>query len=448
MKIKQLYKKDSVITVLGLGKSGIAAANLAVKKGFKVFASDSGKQKTYKQMGLNKAVRCEFGQHSDKVLQADIIVKSPGLASDLHVLKLAKKKKIPIISELDFALNFIRCKKIIAVTGTNGKTTTTTLIYKIIKKEYKNAVVAGNIGYPISSVVKKINSDTILVLELSSYQLEDSPSFKPEISVSLNITPDHLKHHKTMANYIKAKANIFKNQTNKNFLIYNYEDKILKKEILKSKATKFAFNDTTSKQCISYNNGIFTLKDKAKKENFSIPVKLLGKHNIDNILASIAAAYCAGIKLEIIKKAVSLFKGVEHRIEFVRNLRGVKYYNDSKGTNVDSTKVALEAFDKNIHLILGGQDKGSPYTPIFNLIKEKVKNIVLIGEAAPIIKKALKGSVKMYNAGTIFNAIKIIQKLAVSGDIVLFSPACASFDQFKDFEDRGRVFKQIVSALK
>ena len=448
MKIKQLCKKNAAVAILGLGKSGIAAANLAAKKGFKVFASDSGKERTYKQMGLNKAVCCEFGQHSDKLLQSDIIIKSPGLPADLSILKLAKKKKIPVISELDFALNFIKCKKIIAVTGTNGKTTTTTLIYKIIKKEYKNTIVAGNIGYPISSVVDKTNSKTVLVLELSSYQLEDSPCFKPDISVSLNITPDHLKHHKTMANYIKAKSNIFINQTNNNFAVYNSADKYLKKEISKTKAKKFALNSTKTDRYISYNDGCFVIKNKNKQIKFTTKIKLLGKHNIENILASIAAAYCAGVKTETVKKVVSSFKGVEHRIEFVRNLRGVKYYNDSKGTNVDSTKVALEAFDKNIHLILGGQDKGSPYLPIYNLIKEKVKDIILIGEATPIIKKALKGSAKMYDAQTLFNAIKILQKLTVSGDLVLFYPACASFDQFKDFEDRGRVFKQIVNALK
>ena len=447
MKIEKLSNKKLKLAVLGLGKSGIAAANLAVKKGFTVFASDSGKQKTYRQMGLNKAVCCEFEKHTDKLLEADIIIKSPGLPSDLPILKLAKKKKIPIISELDFALHFIRCKKIIAVTGTNGKTTTTTLIYKIIKKEYKNTVVAGNIGYPISSVVDKIKSDTILVLELSSYQLEDSPSFKPDISVSLNITPDHLKHHKTMRNYIKAKSNIFMNQTNKNFAVYNKEDKYLKKEILKTKAKKIAFNDN-SKNSINYNNGTIIININNIIVKFNINIKIPGKHNIDNILAAVVAAYLSKVKIKNIQTVINSFKGVEHRIEFVRNLRGVKYYNDSKGTNVDSTKVALEAFDKNIHLILGGQDKGSSYMPLFELIKEKVKNIILIGEATPIIKRELKGSAIMHETGTLFNAIKTLQKLTEPGDIVLFSPACASFDQFKDFEDRGRIFKQIVSTLK
>ena len=213
------------IAVLGLGKSGIACANLAISKGYSVFASDSGKVRTHKQMNLNKKVEVEFGKHSSKVLENDIIIKSPGLPNELEIIKQARKQEIPVLSELDFALNFAKPKKIIAVTGTNGKTTTTTLIYEIIKKGYKNTFVAGNIGFPISEVVTKLNSKSILVLELSSYQLEDSPYFRPNISVSMNITPDHLKHHHTMANYVKAKANVFINQKKQDYAIYNYKDK-------------------------------------------------------------------------------------------------------------------------------------------------------------------------------------------------------------------------------
>ena len=231
------------IAVLGLGKSGIACANLAISKGYSVFASDSGKKRTHKQMNLNKKVEIEFGKHSQKVLACDIIIKSPGLSNELDILQQARKKNIPILSELDFALNFAKPKKIIAVTGTNGKTTTTTLIYDIIKKGYKNTFVAGNIGFPISEVVTKLNSKSILVLELSSYQLEDSPLFRPNVSVSLNITPDHLKHHHTMANYVKAKANVFINQKKQDYAIYNYKDNYLKKSILKTNANKFSFND-------------------------------------------------------------------------------------------------------------------------------------------------------------------------------------------------------------
>lgn len=442
-----MNKKQKKISVVGLGKSGIACANLAVKKGYTVFASDSGKEKTYSQMKLNKKVKVEFGKHSDKILDCDFIVKSPGLPSDLPIFKSAKKKNIKILSELDFALKFIKPKSIIAVTGTNGKTTTTTLIYKIIKKQYPNTVVAGNIGFPITSVTEKVNNNTILVLELSSYQLEDSPDFKPSISVSLNITPDHLKHHKTMKNYIKAKDNVFINQSNKNFAIYNGLDKYIKKEISKTKAKKFGFN-SLSKNSINYKDGKICIKDNNKKTEFNVNIKIPGRHNIDNILAAVMAAYLSEVKVENIQKVINSFKGVEHRIEFVKEINGVRYYNDSKGTNVDSTKVALESFDKNIQLILGGQDKGSPYKPVYNLIKKKVKNIFLIGEATPIIEKQLKGCVPMYKCETLSNALKKIKNISKSGDIVLFSPACASFDQFNDFEHRGKVFKELVLALK
>ena len=436
------------IAVLGLGKSGIACANLAISKGYSVFASDSGKVRTHKQMNLNKKVEVEFGKHSSKVLENDIIIKSPGLPNELEILKQARKQEIPVLSELDFALNFAKPKKIIAVTGTNGKTTTTTLIYEIIKKGYKNTFVAGNIGFPISEVVTKLNSKSIFVLELSSYQLEDSPYFRPDISVSMNITPDHLKHHHTMANYVKAKANVFINQKKQDYAIYNYEDKYLKKAILKTKAIKFDFNNNKTKNCIYFKDGTIYLKKNNKNIKLNPKINIPGKHNIDNILASVAASYLAGTKKSVIEKVISGFKGVEHRIEFVKEINGVKYYNDSKGTNVDSTKVALESFNKNIQLILGGQDKGSPYKPIFNLIKKKVKNIFLIGEATNIIKKQLKGSAPMIECETLKNAIKKIHSVAQKGDIVLFSPACASFDQFNDFEHRGREFKKFVLAIK
>lgn len=448
MRDKKMKKDKKTISVLGLGKSGIACANLAVSKGYKVFASDSGKARTHLQMKLDKRVETEFNGHTDKILECDLIVKSPGLPSELAVLKKAAAKKIPVLSEIDFALGFIKPKKIIAVTGTNGKTTTTTLIYKIIKNYYKNAVVAGNIGFPLSSVTDKINKDTVLVLELSSYQLEDSPDFRPDISVLLNITPDHIKHHKTMKNYVLAKANIFKNQKQGDFIVFNYDDKYLKKIIPLNNKSSFPFNFTKQNHnCIYYKDSAFHIIHKNKKIDFKAQVKIPGRHNIDNILASTAAAYLAGVSVDSIKKTISSFKGVEHRIEFVKEIKGVKYYNDSKGTNVDSTKVALESFDKNIHLILGGQDKGSPYKPIYNLIKNKVKNIILIGEATPIIEKELKGAAPIYKTGTIENAVKKLQSLTKESDVVLFSPACASFDQFKNFEHRGKTFKKIISSL-
>ena len=443
-----MIKSNAKISVLGLGKSGIACANLAILKGYKVFASDSGKERSYETMKLNKNVEVEFKKHSTKVLDSDIIIKSPGLSNELEILQQARKRCVPILSELDFALNLVKPKKIIAVTGTNGKTTTTTLIYKIIKNFYKNTFVAGNIGFPISEVVPKLNSKSILVLELSSYQLEDSPFFRPDISVSMNITCDHLKHHHTMAKYIKAKSNIFVNQKKQDYAIYNYNDKYLKKSILKTVAKKFEFNNSSTINCIYYKDNNIYLKKGKRTIKLNPKINIPGKHNIDNILASVAASYVVGVKPYIIEKVISKFKGIEHRIEFVTTINGVKYYNDSKGTNVDSTKVALEAFDKNIQLILGGQDKGSSYKPLFRLIRKKVKNIFLIGEATNIIKKELKGATTMIECKTLDVAIKKVHSISVKNDIVLFSPACASFDQFNNFEHRGKVFKELVFNIK
>jgi UDP-N-acetylmuramoylalanine--D-glutamate ligase len=412
------------VSVLGLGVSGVAAANLAVSLGYEVFASDVGKRR--KIAGLSKKVVTEFAKHSDKVLNADIVVKSPGLANDLPIIKKIKEQKIPLISELTFALSYCKPKKIIAVTGTNGKTTVTDLCGKIIASQFKNSVVAGNIGAPLSALVKKVKKNTVLTLELSSYQLEDTPHFKPDISVLLNITPDHLQHHKTLKNYALAKANIYKNQTARDYLICADALKLPVKPKCK---------------VIYFRAGKIVLPD---GKIINPKINIVGKHNLENIIAAANAAYLAGVSAKKIESAISKYKGVEHRIEFVKNAAGVAYYNDSKSTNVASTRVALEAFDKNIHLILGGLGKGAPYTPLRRLVKEKIKNVFLIGADTKKIIKDLSGSAPMINAKTLKNAVKKIKAVAACGDIVLFSPACASFDQFKNFEHRGSVFKKLV----
>jgi len=432
------------IGILGLGKSGVAAANLAVKLGFNVFASDSGKSSV---KGLNKKVKTETGGHSDKILTSDLIVKSPGLHSDIPVLLKAKKKKIKVLSDLNFSLQYSKYKKIIAVTGTNGKTTVTDLTSKIIKSAFKDSIVTGNIGFPLSDKALKTTKNTIITMELSSYQLEDTPDFHPDISVLLNITPDHLEHHKTMARYIRAKENIFLNQKVSDFAVINYDDKILKEISSKTKAKIVFFSKTKLKKGVYWNNGCIIINIGNKKAEIKPKINIVGMHNIENILAATAAAFCAGVKPKIIEKVISSYKGVEHRIEFVRNIDGVAYYNDSKSTNVDSTRVALESFEKNILLIMGGLDKGAPYTPLKKLVAERVKTIYLIGSAAPKIKKDLPNA-HFVNSKNIKAAVKHIRKYANPGDIALLSPACASFDQFKNFEERGEKFKKLVLELK
>ncbi|MDR3195441.1 MAG: UDP-N-acetylmuramoyl-L-alanine--D-glutamate ligase [Endomicrobium sp.] len=431
--------------VLGLGKSGIAAANLAVKLGYNVFASDAGSKREIKK--LNKKINTEFGGHSDKILDSNVVVKSPGIHSDIPILKKAVKKKIGVISELSFSLGNSKYKKIIAITGTNGKTTTTDLTAKIIKSVYKDSIVVGNIGAPLANKALRTGENTHITMELSSYQLEDTPNFRPDISVLLNITPDHLERHKTMSAYIKAKENAFINQRRGDFAILNYDDKICRRISSKVKANLIYFSKKALNKGVFYNNGKIAIKVGKKYFEIEPKINMLGSHNIENILAATAAAYVAGVNPKDIEKVISKYKGAEHRIEFVKTVNGADYYNDSKSTNIDSTRVALESFDKNVLIIMGGRDKGFPYLPLKKLVKDKVKAIFLIGEASNKIRKDLSGITNFYDCGNIENAVNKIYKISAPGDTVLLSPACASFDQFKDFEERGSVFKQLVRKL-
>jgi UDP-N-acetylmuramoylalanine--D-glutamate ligase len=440
-----MMKKN--IGILGLGKSGVAAANLAIKLGYNVFASDSGSEIQIKN--LNKKVITEFGEHSDKILNSDIIIKSPGIHPDTSILTKARKHKIKIISELTFSLIHSKYKKIIAVTGTNGKTTTTDLLSKIIKVGYEDSIVSGNIGLPLADKALKTTKNTYIIMELSSYQLEDTPDFKPDISILLNITHEHIEHHKTIKAYLSAKKNVFINQTSRNFTIANYDNKICKQITDKTNGNLIFFSKKFLKNGVFYdkNNGKIIIKIGGKYDEIRPKINMLGCHNIENILAAVTASYTAGIKSGIIEKVISEYTSIEHRIEFIKTLNGVDYYNDSKSTNIDSTKVAIKSFAGNILLIMGGYDKGFPYTPLKRLVKQKVRSIFLIGEAANKIKRDLCGIVKFIDCGTIENAVNKIFRTATTGNIVLFSPGCASFDQFRDFEERGKIFKQLVNKL-
>ncbi|MDR2772216.1 MAG: UDP-N-acetylmuramoyl-L-alanine--D-glutamate ligase [Elusimicrobiota bacterium] len=453
---------EKKLTVLGLGKSGVAAANLGVKLGYKVFASDSEKERAIKN--LNKKVETEFGTHSDKVLDVQVIVKSPGIHRTVPIIKKALAKKIKVVSELRFALDHSEYSKLVALTGTNGKTTTTDLLFKIIKSFHKDTIVCGNIGFPLSDKSLKTSPKTIIVLETSSYQLEDTPNLKPFISVALNISKDHIDHHGSMNNYVKAKKIVFANQTSADFAVLNFDDKEIMKISKTAKASKIFFSKKpfapkpsalllkkgTKNAIVFYdeaNGGQIVFQTPSKTLSIKPKIKIAGWHNIENILAASAAAFCLGVAAKNIVKTISAYKGVRHRIEFIKSLNGAAYYNDSKATNIDSTRVALNAFDGNIWLIMGGQDKKIPYTSLANLIKAKVKGILLVGEAAPLIKRDLAGAAKFYDCGTVDNAAKKAFTLARKGDIVLLSPACASWDQFKNFEERGDMFRNTVESL-
>jgi len=420
------------ITIFGLGKSGAAIASKLVPLKASITLTDTSKEEKLNpqlvQEMKNLGVKLELGGHTnDSVLNTELIIMSPGVHLDLPVLTEARKKGIPIISEIEAAFRFL-VKPIIAITGTNGKTTTATLVYEFLKAGGKKVALAGNIGNPLITV----NDEDLdfIVVELSSYQLESIVAFRPWISLILNISEDHLERHKNMDEYIKTKGKIFENQKRTDYLIYNAEDKLVSKLVEGADAKLVPFSKDT---CFIDPRGML------------IP----GKHNLENALAAAQAALLAGVSSETIKKVLSEFKGVEHRIEFVREKSGVKYYNDSKGTNPNSTIIALKALNRgtgNVILIAGGKDKGGDLTELASQINKTTKAVFLIGESASRFQAAFK-NINAVACTSLEEAVKKAADLSREKDIVLLSPACASFDMFASYEDRGRRFKELVAAL-
>lgn len=406
-----------------MARSGIAAAKRLSALGAKVMISEV---RSDVEVDPGLTITIELGGHTEKVLDADLIVVSPGIHLGIPILEEAKKKKIPIVSEIEIAYQLLK-KPIVAVTGTNGKTTTTTLIGEMLKAGGKKVAVAGNIGYPLVAV-DDADLDYI-VAEISSYQLETMKDFKPWVSVILNIQEDHIERHGSIEEYIRQKANIFKNQTSDDYLIFNEEDKRVVEMVKKAKAKLIDFS-------------IVTLK----KDEIKIP----GRHNLENALAAAQAAYLCGIDRKVVADVLRTFPGVEHRIEPVKEVNGISFYNDSKATNPDSTLVALDTFNgKRVILILGGKDKGTDLDLLCKKVKEGVKAVVLIGEATAKFKQALEqaGYSEIKLSGSMEEAVKLSFDLGEKGDVVLLSPACASFDMFKNYEERGKVFKEVVAKL-
>jgi len=433
-KIKMEFKNKKV-TIYGLGKSGIASARKLSRLGTKVFATES---KSVIDLSANEelkrlGVTVELGGHTEKSIEGvDLIVVSPGVHLDIPVLEEARKREIPIISEIELAYQFIS-KPIIAVTGTNGKTTTTTLIGEMLKAGGKKVAVAGNIGLPLVEV-DDLGLDYI-VAEISSYQLETIKSFRPWMSLILNIQPDHLERHHSMEEYIDRKARIFMNQTGDDYLIYNQDDPRVAEMVKKARARLIGFSRSHPE--------IITLDPDE--------IKIPGRHNLENSMAAAQAAYLCGVGKKTVAGVLRTFPGVEHRIEYVTTARGVDFYNDSKGTNPDSTLVALETFSgRGIVLILGGRDKGVSLQALSHKVREVVKAVVLIGEAAPRFERSLKehGFNATYLAGSMEEAASRAFSLAGKNDVVLLSPACASFDMFSNYEERGIVFKRVCLNLR
>ncbi len=439
------------ILVIGMAKSGISAALLCNRHGAQVTVSDN---KTVEQLGepikliMDKGIKLALGKSADDLIEKqDLIVISPGVPIDISSLELARKLNIPIIGEIELAYKF--CKSpIIAITGTNGKTTTTMLTGELIKSINDNVAVVGNIGEPFSNNVERINENGYIVAEISSFQMETSKEFKPNISAVLNITPDHLDRHKTYDVYIAEKEKIFANQTEKDFCILNYDDELCRKMKGKTKAQTIFF----SKKEI--------LKEGVYLENNIIKVKINNLFeeicNIENLrilpenaMASIAISICAGVNIESIKNIITNFKGVEHRIEYVDTLNDVEYYNDSKATNPDSAIKAIEAMRRPIVLIGGGYDKNSDFTEWIKSFNNKVKKLILIGATASKIKDiADKFGVSCIIAKDFETAFELAYNTAESGDCVLLSPACASWDMFLNYEQRGNIFKEFVYSYK
>ncbi len=452
----EIFKGKKAL-VIGAGRSGAACANLLAAKGFKVLLTEEKKAEAVKGKlkTLSRSVEVETGGHGKAAFGCGFAVKSPGLARSNPLIAALEKKKIPVFSEVETALAFSGAAKLLAVTGTNGKTTTTVLLGEIMKAALSaaggRALVCGNVGIPAAEAAPKARARDAVVMEVSSYQLEDSSYLKPDAACVLNITPDHLDHHGGLAAYVKAKEKIFKFQDAAGCCVFNYEDARCRRSAkgCLSKTLFFSSKRSGGKLAAWAAGGKLFFRTGGAV----VPVKppaLPGAHNLENAMcAGLMALHC-GVEPAVIKKVFAAFRGVEHRLEPARRVRGIAFVNDSKATNVESTLVALKALGrgKNIWLILGGLDKGSPYAPLLPFIRRHVKAVLTIGAAAPKIEMELAGACPIITSVTLERACRAILGAAAPGETALFSPACASFDQFLDFEDRGRKFKAFVRTLR
>lgn len=440
------------IAILGAGESGAGAAVLAKKEGFDVFVSDMSKiQNKYKDLLDKHHIEWEEEQHTEeRILDADEIIKSPGIPETAPMVKKAKERGINIISEIEFAGRYTT-SKMICITGSNGKTTTTSLIYHIFKAAGYDAGLAGNIGNSLALQIAE-EPHEYYIIELSSFQLDNMYDFRANIAILLNITPDHLdRYDNCMQNYVDAKMRIIQNQTQQDAFIYWNDDPIVKRELEKYniKAIQYPFSELKEKGSIGYiEAGQYTIE---KPEPFNMEqeqLSLTGKHNIYNSLAAGIASNIAGIKKDIIRKSLSDFPGVEHRLEKVCTVRGVQYINDSKATNVDACWYALESMKTKVVLIIGGKDKGNDYSPIIPLVKEKCSALVYLGADNQKLHDNFDSlNIPIRDTHSMKECMKACYELAKPGETVLLSPCCASFDLFKNMEDRGEQFKELARNL-
>ena len=448
--------KGKKVLVVGLGKSGLAAALFLRRRGAQVTVSDVRSAEALAKdipALLEEGINVEAGGHGLLTFRRqDLIVVSPGVPLDTPELVQVRNFGLPIIGELELAARFLKGKTL-AITGSNGKTTTTTLVGEILKEAGLPTLLGGNIGVPVISLIDESTDDTWLVLEVSSFQLESTREFHPSVAVILNITPDHLDRHGTFENYALAKERIFAEQTDADCLVLNADNARTAEASTRATARTYWFStEQPVEQGAWVANG--QVQFRARQGGLAeevLPIEaipLKGSHNVENVLAAVCAARLAGAPAEAVRRAIENFKAVEHRLEFVCTINGVDFYNDSKATNVDATEKAIAAFPDGIHLILGGKDKNSDYTLLSPLLRERVKAVYTIGSAAAKIESHLRGVVPIQLCQTLDRAVKAASRAARPGDTVLLAPACSSFDQFESYEHRGRVFKELVHEVE
>ena len=447
--------KGKKVLLVGLAKTGISTIKCLAKYGADITVNDIKTEDQLEEIIAEikdiDGIKYILGHHPENISDIDMVVVSPGVPLDLPFIKKVIEENKELIGEVELAYQLAKKPYFVGITGTNGKTTTTSLTGEIFEKAGKETYVVGNIGNPVIDAVQAANEGASFVTELSSFQLESIKDFRPSVSAVLNITEDHMNRHHTMENYIDAKARVFMNQDKENFCVLNYDDELTRALAEKCNANVVFFSRLEKlEKGIYVENGdiIIDIDEKInlmKVNDLSLP----GGHNLENCMAAAAMAYVSGIDIEVIREVLKTFKAVEHRLEFVKEVEGVKYVNDSKGTNPDSTIKAVQAYENPIILIAGGYDKGSTYDELLEIAKKNVKTLVLLGQTADKIEEAARriGFTDIHRVEDMKEAVKTCHDIAKEGDIVLLSPACASWGMYKNFEVRGKDFKDNVNSL-
>lgn len=439
--------KGKNVLVVGLGRSGLAATRFLADRGARVAVTDQRPEAELALTGLG-GLEQHWGGHRPEIFERrDLIVVSPGVPTHLPGLERARRKRIPILGEMGLAALFLEVP-MVAVTGTNGKSTTVTLLAAMLQEGGQKVALGGNIGTPLTERIMEKKRYDRVVVEVSSFQLETVWTFRPEVAVVLNITPDHLDRYADFKDYARAKMRILKDQTARDWVVYNRDDPVLIPYLRRARAKKFPFSLQRLDQGVFVSGGRIVRRGREFEDYPLDKVKLVGLHNVQNMMAAIGAARTCGVAPEAIRKGLAAFEGLPHRMQLIREHGGVRYYDDSKGTNVDAVAKSLAGFaDRQVILIAGGRNKGMDFRSIRPAVEKKAKLLLLIGEAAAAMAEALQGCTEIRQAGTLQAAVQAAAAAARRGDVVLLSPACASFDQFEDYKERGEKFSEEVRGL-